>query len=67
MYLICIYTGDLSQLRWTLVDHIEVTEEQLTNAGHQGEAKCRCSECIRLKTIEDNGFVDLIASMGQVD
>ena len=46
-------TGDLSHLRWTLVDHIEVTQEQLTNVGHQGGAKCRCSECIRLKTVED--------------
>ena len=46
-------TGDLSHLRWTLVDHIQITEEQLTNVGHQGGAKCRCSECIRLKTVED--------------
>ena len=38
---------------WTLVDHIDVTEEQLVNAGHQGGAKCRCKECTRLKTVED--------------
>ena len=44
---------DLAHLRWTLVDHIDVTEEQLVNAGHQGGAKCRCKECSRLKTVED--------------
>ena len=44
---------DLAHLRWTLVDHIDVTEEQLVNAGRQGGAKCRCKECSRLKTVED--------------
>ena len=47
------FTGDLSHLNWTLVDHIDITEERLISVGHQGGAKCRCSECIRLKTVED--------------
>ena len=25
---------DLDHLRWTLVDHIDVTEDRLVNAGH---------------------------------
>ena len=45
--------SSLNHLRWTLVDHIDVTQEQLARAGHQGGAKCRCTECIRLKTTED--------------
>ena len=38
---------------FVMVVHIDVTEEQLVNAGHQGGAKCRCKECSRLKTVED--------------
>jgi hypothetical protein len=46
-------TGDLSHLSWTLVDHIDTTEDKLTNVGHVGGAKCRCGECVRQKTVED--------------
>ena len=45
--------GDLRHLRWTLSDHIVTSEEQLTRAGRVGGAKCRCTECIRLKSNED--------------
>ena len=45
--------GNLGHLRWTLVDHIVVTPEQLVIVGHQGGPKCRCSECLRLKKQED--------------
>ena len=44
---------DLSHLRWTLVDHMETSEEKLIRAGHQGGAQCRCVECSRLKELED--------------
>ena len=46
-------TGDLSHLRWTLIDYVDTTVEQLEIAGHQGGPKCRCKECDRLKTQED--------------
>ena len=45
--------GEISHQRWTLVDHIDTSEVKLANAGHQGGAKCRCSECVRLKSTED--------------
>ena len=45
--------SDLKHLKWTLVDHIVTSEAQLTTAGHQGGAKCRCTECLRLKASED--------------
>ena len=46
-------TGDLSHLRWTLVDFVDTSVEQLERAGHQGGAKCRCYECEKLKKQED--------------
>ena len=44
---------DLSHLRWTLLDHLDTNTEKLDRAGHQGGAKCRCSECTKLKNCED--------------
>ena len=43
----------LNQLKWTILDHFETTLENLTKVGHQGGPQCRCSECQRLKTVED--------------
>ena len=45
--------GKLQNLRWTLVDFMDTSEEKLTTAGHVGGPKCRCDECQRLKAIED--------------
>ena len=45
--------GDLGHLRWTLVDHIDTTTEQLATADHQGGAKCHCSVCVTLMDTED--------------
>ena len=45
--------GDLSHLRWTLIDFVDTTAELLTASGHVGGPKCRCSECERLKKQED--------------
>ena len=45
--------GKLQHLRWTLIDFMETSQEKLTTAGHVGGPKCRCSECQRLKSIED--------------
>ena len=45
--------GEVEQLRWTIIDFMDTTNEKLTAAGHQPGPKCRCSECQKLKTIED--------------
>ena len=47
------HTRDLSHLRWTLVDYVDTSTDQLNIAGHEGGAKCRCSECLKLKQQED--------------
>ena len=47
------YNTALCHLRWTLVDSITTSEEELRGAGHQGGAKCRCNICNKLKTVED--------------
>ena len=57
-------TGNLSHLTWTLVDHIDTTEGRLVTAGHQGGAKCRCGECVRLKNTEDKWICRLGAFHG---
>ena len=57
-------SGDLSHLTWTLVDHIDTTEGKLVSAGHQGGAKCRCGECVRLKSTEDKWICRLGAFNG---
>ena len=46
-------TGDLSLLEWTLVDHMDTSQERLDTARHEGGVNCRCSECDGLKSIED--------------
>jgi hypothetical protein len=45
--------GELSQLRWTILDYLDTTQEKLTRVGHLGGPSCRCSECERLKCVED--------------
>ena len=45
--------GDLKHIRWTLVDFLDTSAERLVRAGHLGGARCRCSECMRLKSVED--------------
>ena len=48
---------DLSHLRWTLLDHLGT---KLDRAGHQGGAKCRWSECNKLKNCEDKWICGLL-------
>ena len=45
--------GDLKQLQWTILDHLDTTQDKLTTVGHQGGPKCRCLECEKLKNLED--------------
>ena len=42
-------TGNLEHLRWKLNDFVDTSIEQLELSGHQGGAKCRCTQCLRLK------------------
>jgi hypothetical protein len=52
--------GKLSQLRWTILDYLDTTQEKWTRVGHLAGPSCRCSECERLKCVEDK----LICRMG---
>ena len=60
------YTGDrdLTHLRWTLIDHNDVTAEKLADAGHQGGAKCRCCQSEKLNDCEDKWICRLGAFHG---
>ena len=42
------------QLQITLIDSIITTPEALTEASHLPGPQCRCSECARLKSVEDD-------------
>ena len=46
-------SDNVRHLTYTLLDHIDTSEEQLNNAAHTGGIGCRCSECQRLKDQED--------------
>ena len=40
-------------LNFILVDHLDVSPEELLVAGHEKGPKCRCTACSRLKDLED--------------
>ena len=46
-------------LDFTLIDYIDTTQEKLTLANHEPGPKCRCSECGRLKSLEDEWIIKL--------
>ena len=52
-------------LRYTLIDHIDVSEETLQEVGHVKGPKCRCSECGRLKDLEDRWILKLGTFYGE--
>ena len=43
----------LKQLRMTLIDSMLTSHVKLQTAGHQPGPQCRCSECGKLKELED--------------
>ena len=45
--------GDLEHLRWNLIDFMETNNQKLDDAGHVAGPRCRCSECLKFKSIED--------------
>ena len=44
---------DLGSVRITLLEHMMTTHERLTLARHKPGPGCRCTECGKLKTLED--------------
>ena len=52
-------------LRYTLIDHIDVSDETLQEVGHVKGPKCRCSECGRLKDLEDRWILKLGTFYGE--
>ena len=59
--------GDMNKtnLRLTLLDSVDTSVEKLNTAGHQKGAKCRCSECERLKAAEDKWICRLGTFYGE--
>ena len=43
----------MRQLRMTLIDHMVTSHVKLQSVGHEPGPQCRCSECGKLKEIED--------------
>ena len=57
------YPNDIGRekktLRYTLIDYIDVSQDDLQKAGHVKGPKCWCSECNRLKDLEDSWILKL--------
>ena len=50
---------DKSTLDFTLLDYFDTTEEKLRHFEHLPGPKCRCSECEKLKLLEDRWILKL--------
>ena len=50
---------DKATLDFTLLDYIDTTQEKLALANHEPGPKCRCSECEKLKALEDAWILKL--------
>ena len=48
-----------TNLEFTLLDFMDVTQEELTDAGHKKGPQCRCSQCEKLKDLEDRWILKL--------
>ena len=46
-------------LNFTLLDYFDTTNEKLILAKHESGAKCRCSECVNFKSLEDKWILKL--------
>jgi hypothetical protein len=44
---------DLGSVRITLMEHMDTTHKKLIEAMHQPGPGCRCTECGKLKSLED--------------
>ena len=56
---------DKSNIRITLLDYLDTTQQLLTEAGHTGGPQCRCNQCDRLKRIEDKWIMRLGTFFGE--
>ena len=45
--------GTVGHLRWTLLYSMDTSPQLIEGAGHVSGSPCRCSECTKLKTLED--------------
>ena len=45
--------SDKSTLDFTLIDHFDTTKEKLRNAKHIPGVKCKCTECNKLRDLEE--------------
>ena len=52
-------------LNFTLIDHMDVTEDELDKAGHVAGPKCRCNQCEKLKNIEDKWILRMATFYGE--
>ena len=52
-------------LRFTLIDYYDTSVEKLRKAKHEKGPKCRCSECGKLKNLEDCWMVNLGTLYGE--
>ena len=48
-----VYDVELKSVRVTLLEHMNTTEEVLQTSSHQAGPGCQCSQCTKLKGIED--------------
>ena len=55
---------DQDHIRLTLVDYLDTTREALRLAGHESGPQCRCTECGRLKNIEDKWILRMGSFFG---
>ena len=52
-------------IRLTLLDSMDTTEERLRQAGHVNGPQCSCTECKKLKRIEDKWILRLGTFYGE--
>ena len=50
---------DKTTLDVTLKDFYDTTQQKLMLANHESGPKCRCSECGKLKSLEDAWIINL--------
>ena len=51
--------SDKLQLRLTLLDYLDTTEQKLTDAGHKSGPQCQCQECDKLLRTENKWILRL--------
>ena len=60
----CDPGAKLSQIRITLLEHMEVTHEDIVNSGHNNSPGCQCDLCSKLKD-KENKWICRMGTMHQ--